>query len=338
MRAAVLVSPRSIRVSDLQKPTPKPEEILIRVKSTALCGTDVGIYEGHYGVSYPRIIGHESTGVIEGVGSAVREFSADDRVAINPVFFCNRCRNCAEGRQNMCLNGGLLGREKDGTMAEYISLPPSLLGKLPANIGYEEGTLIQLLSTVVHGFTKVPSVSGKNVVILGQGASGLLFTRLCKISGASEIVTVSRTEWKLDLSRKTGASAAVNAARENVEEAVRARLSGGADIVVESAGSPETISQALELVGSGGTVLLFGVLPERRVGFSTFPLYYKEVNLVASRAATAGDFDRSLELVEKEQIDLKPFVTKLFSLDAIGEVLEILSKRSEQALRFVVTL
>src|SRR3990170_4900783 len=192
MLAAILSSPRSIRVCETQSPSMESVDALVRVRATALCGTDVNIYDGHYDVRYPLIMGHEATGYVEKVGPKVAKISPGERVAINPVFFCGHCRLCVEGKQNLCLNGGLLGRDKAGTMAEYVALPETLLTVLPGNIGFEEGSLIQLLSTVLHAFRKIEPVEGKIVTILGQGASGLLFTYLCKLYGAAEIITVSR--------------------------------------------------------------------------------------------------------------------------------------------------
>ncbi len=122
MKAAVLLEPKKLQIQEVSKPVPKYGEILVRVKATAICGTDIAIFEGRPKVNYPRILGHESAGEIVELGEGVKNLKVGDKVVMNPTSYCGICLDCMRGDTNICKNGGLFGREFDGTYAEYVTL------------------------------------------------------------------------------------------------------------------------------------------------------------------------------------------------------------------------
>src|SRR5947207_1868173 len=207
MRTAVLQAPRRFEVTEQPTPRPGRGEAVVRVAATAVCHTDLAIYTGrHPGVHYPVVLGHEAAGVVEAVGPDTR-VAVGTRVVINPIIACGACDCCVRGDENLCRRAGLLGRELDGSLAEHLVLPERYLHPLPAGIGLEAATLIETLATVRHAQQRVSIDPGDAVVVLGQGATGLLHTRLAKLAGAGPLVAISRSAWKRELAQRMGAGA-----------------------------------------------------------------------------------------------------------------------------------
>jgi 2-desacetyl-2-hydroxyethyl bacteriochlorophyllide A dehydrogenase len=230
------------------------------------------------------------------------------------------------GKKNLCVNGGLLGRDAgSGAYAEYTVIPEHMVFKIPEKISYEEATAIQLLTTVYHSQKRVRIMPGDSVAILGIGAAGLLHTRLAKLSGANPIIAVSRSDWKLELAKNYGADITVNSKEEEPVKSILNHTNGrGADVIIEAAGAAETLKQAIEAVRPGGTILSFGVLTERVSEINFFPVYFKEISIVGSRASTGEEFEPSIKLVAIGAIDVKPLLTHMLPLEKIVEGFKLL--------------
>jgi 2-desacetyl-2-hydroxyethyl bacteriochlorophyllide A dehydrogenase len=326
MKAAVLHGPYNLVVEEVEKPKAKAGEVLVKVRATGICGTDVETYHGKYPVKYPIIMGHEAAGEVAEVGENVKKVKVGDRVVIDPIFHCGKCYLCLMGKKNLCVNGGLLGRDAgSGAYAEYTVIPEHMVFKIPEKISYEEATAIQLLTTVYHSQKRVRIMPGDSVAILGIGAAGLLHTRLAKLSGANPIIAVSRSDWKLELAKNYGADITVNSKEEEPVKSILNHTNGrGADVIIEAAGAAETLKQAIEAVRPGGTILSFGVLTERVSEINFFPMYFKEISIVGSRASTGEEFEPSIKLVAIGAIDVKPLLTHILPLEKIVEGFKLL--------------
>jgi 2-desacetyl-2-hydroxyethyl bacteriochlorophyllide A dehydrogenase len=337
MKAAVLRAPLDIRIEEVDKPKIGSKEVLVRPLATAICGTDVQMYNGSLKVKLPLIMGHETAGDIVEVGKDVRGFKIGDRVVIYPIIFCGSCYLCNMGRIYLCPNGGLMGREVNGTYAEFVSVPEHLLYKLPEKVSYKEGAVVELLWTVVHGHTRIKVSPGDSVAVLGMGASGLLHVGLAKISGADPVIAISRSEWKLNLAKKFGADRIINTMEiDPVSEVLEITDGRGADIVIESVGSTETVLQSLEMVRPGGTILQFGVCTQPINNYNAHLIYFKEVNIIGTRAMCPSEFEPTIKLVTSGRIDLKPLITHEFPLEKIRNGLELINKRPSEVLRAII--
>lgn len=337
-RAAVLEAPRRLGLVERPKPVPGRGEAVVRVAATAVCHTDLEIYTGrHPGVRYPVVMGHEATGVVEALGAGVTRLQPGQRVIINPIIACGSCDSCARGLGNLCRNAGLFGRELDGSLAEHVVLAEGYLHPLPEHLGLEAATLIETLATVRHAQQRVGIGPGDAVVVLGQGATGLLHTQLAKLSGASPVIAISRSAWKLDLARRMRADHIVDAGRvDPVEDVLRLTGGQGADVVVDAAGSPALIPKAVEMLRPGGKLLLYAISHAVVEGFSTFPLYYKELTLYGSRALTADDFEPSIRLVAAGAIELEGFITARYPFQRVAAAFEDYERDPSRVLRLVV--
>jgi L-iditol 2-dehydrogenase len=339
MKAAVLRGPYELTVEDVPRPMVRPGYVVVNVKATAVCGTDVGIYNGKIFVPrLPVIQGHESTGEIVEVGPDVADFKVGDRVVLNYLIFCRHCVYCYAGKVNLCPNGGLMGREVDGTFAEYVAVPDYNCIKIPDCISYEDGTSLIALATVFQSHDKINITPGDAVAVIGQGAAGLLQTKLSIISGADPVYAVSRSKWKLDIAEKFGAKI-INAVEVDPVSAVKEATGGlGVDIAIESVGSSATLRQAMDMVRLAGTVLFFGIGPADMDNFNGYAMYFKEIKMVGSKGMMPKDFHKGIKLMQSGKIDLHALITHRFDFDHVKDALDLVDKRPGESLRVVVNI
>jgi L-iditol 2-dehydrogenase len=336
-RAAVLAAPRRFEVAQRAKPVPGRGEAVVRVAATAVCHTDLAIYMGcHPGVRYPVVLGHEAAGVVEAVGSG-GGIAVGARVVINPIIACGACDCCVRGDENLCRRAGLLGRELDGSLAEHVVLPERYLHPIPARMSLEAATLIETLATVRHAQQRVRIAPGAAVVVLGQGATGLLHTRLATLSGASPLVAISRSAWKRDLARRMGADATVDPSGRDIVAEVLALTAGrGADVVIDTAGDPGLVRPAMDMLRPGGTLLLYAISHEPVPDFTTFPMYHKELTLVGSRALVRVDVEPAIRLVAAGAVDVDGFITGSYTLANVAAAFADYERAPDRVLRILI--
>ena len=338
-RTALLEAPRRFALRDRPAPVAGPGDVVVRVAATAVCHTDLGIYTGdHPGVRYPVVMGHEATGRIENAGAEVSGFANGQPVIINPIISCGHCDSCRRGAENLCRNAGLFGREVDGSMSEVVKLDSRYVHALPANLPLTNATLIETLATVRHAQERLALAAGESVVVLGQGTTGLLHTRLAVLAGANPVIAVSRTQWKLDMATRMGAHHVLDIAAERaVDEVLRLTGGAGADVVIDTAGGAATLQAGLDMLRPGGRFSPYAVSHECCSGFTTFPLYYKEVSIIGSRALAPADMAPSIELVASGQIDVSNFVSATYPLEHAAEAFQEYEAHPGSVLRIVIS-
>lgn len=337
-RVAILRSPRTFEIEERPRPVAAEGEAVVRIAATAVCHTDLEIYTGnHAGVRYPVVLGHEATGTVESVAAEAAGLTPGQAVLINPVITCGHCDSCMRGLPHLCRNAGLFGREIEGSMSQYVRLPAQYLFPLPSHLRLPEATLIETLATVHHAQVRAHLESGESVVVLGQGTTGLLHTRLAVLSGAHPVIAVSRTRWKLDMAMRMGAHHVVDRSAEDaVDEVMRLTQGKGSDVVIDTAGGAGTLKAGIDMLRPGGRFCSFSLSHEHVTGFSAFPLYIKEVTIIGSRALTADDIRAAIELVASGKIDVSGFVTTTYPLDRAGEAFVEYERNPGRYLRIVI--
>jgi 2-desacetyl-2-hydroxyethyl bacteriochlorophyllide A dehydrogenase len=338
MRTAVLQAPRKLDLVDRPKPVAGSGEVVVRTAATAVCHTDLSIYVGeHPGVKYPVVMGHESTGVIDSLGEGVSEVRPGQHVIINPIIACGRCDQCLRGAGNLCRVAGLFGREVEGSLSQYVKLQSQYVHVLPPRLPLEQATIIETLATVRHAQHRVGVATAESVVVLGQGTAGLLHTRLAVLTGAMPVIAVSRTRWKLEMAERMGAHHVVESSVDKAVEEVR-RLTGGkgADVVIDAAGSAETLRSAMDMLRPGGRFSAFAVSHETVRGFSTFPLYFGEISIIGSRALTPQDMNPSIQLIASGAVDVSGFITAKYPLTDSAAAFEEYERNPSRILRIVI--
>jgi 2-desacetyl-2-hydroxyethyl bacteriochlorophyllide A dehydrogenase len=338
MRTAVLDAPRRFGIVDRAKPVAGPGEVIVRIAATAVCHTDLAIYTGeHPGVRYPVVMGHESTGVIDSIGDGLTGIKPGQHVIINPIITCGQCDSCLRGAGHLCRNAGLFGREVEGSMGEYVNLAARYVHPLPDRLPLADATLIETLATVRHSQVRLGLKAGESVVVIGQGTTGLLHTRLAVLAGAKPVIAVSRTRWKLDMATQMGAHHAIDLTAEKaVGEVTRLTGGSGADVVIDTAGGASVLMAAIDMLRPGGRLAPYAISHECCPGFTTFPMYYKEISIIGSRALTDADMAPSIDLVASGKIDVSNFVSARYPLDRTPEAFEEYERNPGKVLRIVI--
>ena len=338
MRTAVLEAPRRFGMADRPKPVAGSGEVVVKIAATAVCHTDLAIYTGeHPGVRYPVVMGHESTGVIDAVGPDVAGLKTGQAIIINPIISCAHCDSCLRGAGHLCRNAGLFGREVEGSMSEYVNLAARYVHPLPAQLPLANATLIETLATVRHSQERLNLKAGESVVVLGQGTTGLLHTRLAVLAGAHPVIAVSRTRWKLDKATDMGAHHIIDVSAEQaVGEVMRLTGGSGADVVIDTAGGAATFMAAIDMLRPGGRLAPYAISHECCTGFTTFPMYFKEISIIGSRALTNEDMAPSIDLVATGKIDVSGFVSATYPLSRTADAFEEYERNPGKVLRIVI--
>ena len=330
MKAAMLYGIKDLRIEDIEIPSVKAGEVLVRVKAATTCGTDLKIFQRGYVekvIKLPTVFGHEWAGDVVEVGEGLDWPKKGMRVRAGNSAPCLHCAMCGKGKYNLCENMIWLW----GAYAEYIKVPAHMvrvnMQEIPPHLSYEEAAITEPLACVLHGVEEARVKLGDSVAIIGAGPIGLLHMLTVKRMGAEKVIMVDVVEERLEFAEKIGADETVNAEKENVEEKIRNLTGGyGADVVIEAIGKPQTWEQALKLVRKGGTVLEFGGCPlGTEIKVNAEQLHYGETTVLGTFHATPLHFRKALNLIASKTIDVAPLITRKMPLERIKEAFEILS-------------
>lgn len=348
MRAAVLYGEGDMRlVDDYPVPQPGPGEVLIEVKACAICGTDPKIL-AHGWPNHPPygrfIFGHEYTGIVVARGEGVTEFTAGDRVAVEPHKGCGVCDNCRDGRYTTCLNYGNhekghrhYGFSANGGYAEYVCNHVNSVYKIPDDLPLDEATLITTAATSLYGIRRIGGIqAGETVVVSGPGAIGLMGVAMARLLGAGRIVLTGTRSERLELGRALGADVTINVREEDVVERVFELTGGvGADAVLECAGTTQAVVDAVEFSKKNGRVALVGIYQEP-APLNVNKIVQWNILLAGSKAEGERSLARALALLGRKTVDLSSLITHTFSLDQIHVAFETAEKRLGGAIKVVV--
>ena len=266
MHALVKQSPApGIDLADIPKPTVGHNDVLIRVKRTAICGTDVHIYNwdewARRTIPVPMAVGHEYCGVVVEVGSEVSGFTPGDRVSGEGHITCGYCRNCRAGRRHLCRNTQGVGVNRPGCFAEYVVIPALNAFKLPDAIDDEIAAILDPLGNAVHTALSF-DVVGEDVLITGAGPIGIMATAIVRFIGARNVVITDVNDFRLDLARKMGATLALNVSRESLDDAMKQLgMQEGFDVGLEMSGNAGALRDMLRTMHHGGSIAMLGIPP-----------------------------------------------------------------------------
>jgi L-iditol 2-dehydrogenase len=317
LKAALLTGPGRIDLRDADDPLGGPGDVVVRVESVGICGTDLSIYAGKIPVEYPRVMGHEIVGTVV---SSEGDDGVGTRVLVDPGLSCGDCTQCREGRTNICTAGGLIGRDRDGGLRDLMAVPGSNVHELPDDLDTGTAPMLQVLATCVHAQRRTRVFPGESVVVLGLGVTGLLHLQLAKLAGAGPLIGVTRSAPKLALARELGADLAIAADGSETSE-VTAALPGGADLVIECVGTVGAFARAIEMVRIGGRILAYGTMTETSGALPFYDLYHKEISVVGARSARVEDFPTAIDAVASGRVVLDSLVSGRFPIDDVDEAI-----------------
>jgi len=334
MKAAVFYGQRDIRLEKINVREPRRGGLLLRVRASGICGSDLHLYkektpfkieselgEGRF------VPGHEFSGEVVRIGSEVAGFGIGDRVAVEPLVGCGECEWCKVGWYNLCANFKLVGFYYLGGLAEYCVVPAENCFKLPESVSFEEAATLDCISVAVHAVNRARVSNEDTVAVLGAGTIGLFALQCARIAGAREVFVVGTHRFQLDLASMLGASMMIDAKKEPAVEKMMQLTNGrGVDKIIEAAGGESsTISDGIAMARRKGTIVTTGIfvkpMPIDLVGLLT-----KELTLSGAWGygywTHMKEFALSLEMLAKEKVSAKPLITHRYPLDRVSEAFE----------------
>ncbi|MCE5259760.1 MAG: alcohol dehydrogenase catalytic domain-containing protein [Chloroflexi bacterium] len=320
MKALVHTAPYKLEYMDWEMPQLSPQDLLIRVRACAICGSDIKGYSGKTGRRQPPIImGHEAAGEVVRTGSEVIGFAAGDRVGFDSTVYCLRCPNCLSGHFNLCLNRQVIGvsegaYRRHGAMAEYVAVPYWIAVHLPDSLSYAQAALLETVSIGVHAANRTPLKLNDSVVIVGAGAIGLVTLQAVKLKGAGQVVVTDLSQGRLALASRLGADTVIPADAPELAQKLRQAVGAqGADACFEAVGIQATIATALAATRVGGSVTLIGNIAPS-VEFALQTIVTGELNIYGV-CASNGEYADCVELVAANRIQVDPLISAYARLE-----------------------
>lgn len=337
MKAVRLYKPGDIRFEEVEIPKINANEVLINVKATGACGSDVPRAMETGAHIYPIILGHEFAGQVEEVGKKVKYIKKNDRVTAYPLLPCYQCEFCKVGMYNLCNNYSYIGSRENGSFAEYIKLPAENVLKLTNDIDYETGATTDPAAVALHGFRKAHLNPGDKVAIIGAGAIGLFALQWAKILGARQVLVIDLFDEKLKIAENLGADDLINANKRDVVKEVLDKTEGkGVDIVIESSGAKSSQAESLLIANKLGKIVFIGIshnslqLNEKQVD----NLLRKELNIIGSwnsinMSMSIDEWRTALHFMSIGQLRAKPLITHKFGFKDVKKAFEMMYDQSE---------
>lgn len=321
MKAIAKVGPQpGAALIEAAEPRPGPGDVLVEVRASGICGTDLHVYLSELGferriTAFPRILGHEPAGIVRAVGAGVEGFRSGDRVAADPHAACGRCERCRRGRPHLCEAYPLLGSgTRDGALASLVTAPAPSLHHVPDTLDFATAALLEPLTVGVYAADLAQMLPGEGAVVLGPGPIGLMTALAARAAGAEPVVVVGLgvDRSRLGLARRLGFPG-VDIESAGAADAIRALVgTEGAAVVFDAAGAPR---DALPFVRKGGRVVLIGY-PARAFSLDELTaLYLRVVMLTPLRMRPESIWDRAIGLVTSGRIDPRPLLTHTLPIE-----------------------
>lgn len=328
MKAAQINRSNNLSIINIDKPVPAGNEVLIEVKASGICGTDLHIYKGDYKGTYPIIPGHEFSGVIQAIGPDVKSLKLGDRVAIEPNLACGHCYECLNNRQHFCKNTEAVGVTIPGGMAQYVKAPEEAVFPI-GDLSFEEASFMEPLSCVLHGIERINPQLASRVLLIGSGPIGLLLLQCLNVSKCSRIDVVDKDIERLKLAKNLGAHTVFADISEIPKESY--------DIVCEATGVTFLLEQSIEYVKHTGKVLWFGVPnANAEVNLKPFEMFAKEISIITSYTSCRNSW-QAIHFMQNNKLNLKSLISHKLSLEEFEKGLKILKTHSEPVMKIIIT-
>jgi L-iditol 2-dehydrogenase len=328
MKAAVFYGPGDLRLRELPRPAIGETEMLVKIAACAVCGSDVRTFRfGARNITEPIVIGHEVSGTVAEVGTALEGFSVGQRVAIAPAIPCGECRYCRRGAETMCERLRSIGYEFNGGLAEYLAVPSSAVragcvNAVPDSVSFEEAAIAEPLACVINAQELTGVGDGDTVVVLGAGPVGCLHASLARVRGAAKVLLVDLRAERLQLAAAFGADVLIDGAREDVRARVLHETAGaGASVVIVAAPSRRAQEQAVTLAARRGRINFFGGLPKDDpiISLDANAVHYHELTIVGSYGSRPSHNRMALELIASGRVPIRALVGLELPLDRVLE-------------------
>ena len=329
MKALVKAKPeKGLWLQDVPEPEVGDNEVLIKIRKTAICGTDIHIYEwndwAQKTIPVPMHVGHEFVGEIAGLGRAVKGHFVGERVSGEGHIVCGHCRNCKAGNRHLCINTKGVGVNRPGAFAEYLAIPAENVFSIPEGVTDDEAAILDPLGNAVHTALAFDMV-GEDVLITGAGPIGIMAGAISRHIGARHVVITDINDYRMDLARKLGIKTVVDSRREKLPDVMRGlKMTEGFDVGLEMSGSAQAFNDMLASVKMGANIALLGILPPN----TTIPwgsVIFKALTLKCIYGRKIFETWYKMCAMLTSGLDIKPVITHHFPVKDFKEGFEIMA-------------
>lgn len=315
MKAVVWEDKNIITLKNVSDPVPEDGEVLIKVQMTGICGSDITIVSGkHPRARTPLILGHEFVGIVEKINGKSDTVKPGDRVAVEPLLSCGKCRHCMEGNAHVCSSLKLLGVEAPGAFAEYSVAPINKVYKLPDNVSDVSAVLVEPLSVAMHTINCSNISRGEDVSVIGAGPIGLLCAEVAKAKGAGKVFIIEINENRIAMAEKMGFEVIDVSKNDPVEYVLKKTEGKGVEITIDAAGSKQTGMLLVPMTSIKGRIMMAALHKEPcEINFQQ--LSYREQAIIGIRIYAKGDFKEAIEMLADGKLNIETLVTGIFTMD-----------------------
>ncbi|MHA2391547.1 MAG: zinc-dependent alcohol dehydrogenase [Promethearchaeota archaeon] len=339
MKQEVIKAPREIEFNNIPIPELQQNDVLVKMMRIGICGSDIHVYHGkHPYTTYPITQGHEVSGIIEKIGSNVKNVKPGDKVTIEPQVVCNQCYPCTHGKYHICDNLKVMGFQTTGAASEFFKVDSKKVVKLPDNMTYEQGAMIEPCAVAVHAVSRGGDLSGYNVLVLGAGPIGNLVGQTAKALGASAVMITDLSDYRLEIAKDVAIDFTVNPSKQNLSEEIEKVFGANkADLIIECVGSNETIDAAITNARKGTDIIIVGVFgdkPTVDLGF----VQDRELRLTGTLMYQSDDYHKAIELVNSGKIKLEPLMTVHFPFKEYNKAYKYIDDKKDKLMKVFIDI
>jgi L-iditol 2-dehydrogenase len=336
MKQAIMTAPGKIQLQNIAAPTPGPGEVLLRIQRIGVCGSDVHVYHGkHPYTKYPVVQGHEYSATVEAVGGGVTGLALGTKVTSMPQIVCGECAPCRRGDYHICDKLKVEGFQAPGCAQELWVTSADKIIPLPDRFSYEQGALVEPVSVAVHATSRAGDLAGHRVAVLGAGPIGNLVAQVARSEGAQVLIT-DLSAYRLGVAQKCGLTGTSNANAETLGEAAdRIFSQEGFDVVFECVGVEPTITEAVETIQKGGTLIIVGVFGEKpRIDMGL--VQDRELNIRGTLMYKRQDYERAVKLIASGGIVTEPLMSKHFPFEAYLDAYRFIDQQGDKTMKVFI--
>ncbi len=313
----------------------QPDEILVRVRASAICGSDLHIARGkHPSAPLPVTIGHEFSGDVAAVGEHVTKFSCGQRVTVEPCIVCGKCPACRRGDYGYCENISYTYRNGDGAMADFVVVKEQFVYSLPDEMSYDIGALIEPLSVATHAVRRAKITLGDNVLVIGDGAIGLMVVAMSRLSGAERIIAAGHSDFRLQIAKELGADSVINTKRCCLEKEIEKFVPGGVEKSFECVGREECFLSAINSLKHNGTATIVGIYEDQNLHFAPAKLITHELHI---QGAQGYCWDFQTAIAAAQSIPLNKLISRKYPLSQLQEALDTALSRDNTIIKVLIS-